>query len=373
MINGTAHPYEIVIKDSQSNPNRAAEVTQELILRDKVDVVTAFATPETVNPVSDQCELNGVPCITNDAPLEPYFFGRNGDPKKGFDWTFHFFWSGKSLVDSFVPHWQKLSQNKVMGVLWPNDGDGLAQARAFPPMFEQAGFKVVDPGRFDMPSSNYNAQISAFKAAGVEIVHAVVPPPEFTTFWNNAAQQNFHPKGAFAGKAMEFPAAVYPLGDRAAGLSVEVWWSRFHPYASGLTGQTAQELAAEYESSNNSQWSMPLGFRHSLFEVVFDACPEANSEPRISAASISGRGACDRLQINRRPHQFQQRAVSRHGIHSNRCWAVGERQEVAVGAGHCRQRYRARNSAERRACGHSLELVSDTEAATPMEILACWN
>jgi branched-chain amino acid transport system substrate-binding protein len=283
-INGTAHPYEIVIKDSQSNPNRAAEVTQELILRDKVDVVTAFATPETVNPVSDQCELNGVPCITNDAPLEPYFFGRNGDPKKGFDWTFHFFWSGKSLVDSFVPHWQKLSQNKVMGVLWPNDGDGLAQARAFPPMFEQAGFKVVDPGRFDMPSSNYNAQISAFKAAGVEIVHAVVPPPEFTTFWNNAAQQNFHPKGAFAGKAMEFPAAVYPLGDRAAGLSVEVWWSRFHPYASGLTGQTAQELAAEYESSNNSQWSMPLGFRHSLFEVVFDALKRTQNLD--SAASI---------------------------------------------------------------------------------------
>src|SRR5215813_12226696 len=30
-INGTDHPFEIVIKDSQSNPNRAAEVAQELI------------------------------------------------------------------------------------------------------------------------------------------------------------------------------------------------------------------------------------------------------------------------------------------------------------------------------------------------------
>src|SRR5882724_890436 len=39
-INGTSHPFEIIVKDSQSNPNRAAEVTQELILRDKVDIVT---------------------------------------------------------------------------------------------------------------------------------------------------------------------------------------------------------------------------------------------------------------------------------------------------------------------------------------------
>ena len=103
-------------KDSQSNPNRAAEVTQELILQDKVDIVTTFATPETVNPVADQCEVNGVPCITNDAPLEPYFFGRNGDPKKGFDWTYHFFFSGHELAERAHPRcWNQLPTNKVVG------------------------------------------------------------------------------------------------------------------------------------------------------------------------------------------------------------------------------------------------------------------
>jgi branched-chain amino acid transport system substrate-binding protein len=44
-INGTVHPVEFVIKDSQSNPNRASEVAQELILRDKVQIVATFATP----------------------------------------------------------------------------------------------------------------------------------------------------------------------------------------------------------------------------------------------------------------------------------------------------------------------------------------
>nr|WP_160330097.1 ABC transporter substrate-binding protein [Rhizobium altiplani] len=272
-INGTKHPFEIIIKDSQSNPNRASEVAQELILQDEVDLIATFATPETVNPVSDQCEVNGVPCISNDAPLEPYFFGRNGDPKLGWDWTYNFFFSGQELAETMVPYWKKLRPEGVIGGLWPNDGDGIAQSnkeRGFPPFFEKHGFKVIDPGRFDMPASNYNAQIGAFKAAGVNIIQGVLPPPEFTTFWNSAAQQGFRPDIVYVGKACEFPAAMEPLGDRAIGLTAEVWWSKYHPYHSGLTGQSSEELSDAYEAASGRQWSLPLGFRHSLFEVVFD-------------------------------------------------------------------------------------------------------
>lgn len=269
-INGTKHPYEIIVKDSQSNPNRASEVTQELILQDEVDLITTFATPETVNPVSDQCEVNGVPCISNDAPLEPYFFGRGGDPAKGWEWTYHYFFAGQQLADSLVPYWNKLDTDKTIGGLWPNDGDGLAQSQSFPPFFESKGFKVVDPGRFDMPASNYNAQIAAFKSGGVDLIQGVLPPPEFTTFWNGCAQQGYQPKCVYVGKACEFPPAMEPLGDRAVGLTVEIWWSPAHPFVSGMTGQTSAELAAAYEEASGIQWSMPLGFRHSLFGVVFD-------------------------------------------------------------------------------------------------------
>ena len=267
---GAQHPYEIIIKDSQSNPNHAAEVTQELLLNDKVDIVATFATPETTNPVADQCELNGVPCVSNDAPLEPYFFGRNGDPNKGFDWTYHYFFSGDELVSSLIPFWNRLSTNKLVGGLWPNDGDGIAQSKGFPVLLNKSGYKVVDPGRFDMPASNYNAQIAAFKAAGCDIVTGVVPPPEMTTFWNGCAQQGYKPKAVYVGKALEFPAAIAPMGARAAGLTTEVWWTPTSPFTSSLNGQTSQELADAYEKTSGRQWSQPLGFRHSLFEVIFD-------------------------------------------------------------------------------------------------------
>ena len=269
-IAGAAHPLQIVVRDSQSNPNRAAEVAKNLILQEKVDIITACATPETVNPVADQCELAGVPCLSDDAPLEPYFFGRGGDPKKGFEWTYHFFFSATNLAEEFFSSWDQVATNKTIGALWPNDNDGQAFSKIFTDFAAKKGYKVVDPGRFDLPAGNYNAQIAAFKAANVEIVAGVLPPPEYTAFASAAAQQNFRPKVVGMAKATEFPAAVAPLGDRAQGLSVEVWWSPTHPYKSGLTGETSQQLAEAWEQASGKQWSMPLGFRHALFEVAID-------------------------------------------------------------------------------------------------------
>jgi branched-chain amino acid transport system substrate-binding protein len=270
-IAGTEHPLEILVRDSQSNPNRAAEVAKNLILTDKVDMLLACATPETVNPVADQAELAGVPCLSNDAPLEPYFFGRNGDPKKGFEWTYHYFFSATNLAESYFATWDKIATNKVIAALWPNDNDGQAFSKIFTATAAARGYKVIDPGRFDLPAGNYNAQIAAFKAAGAEILTGVLPPPEYTAFASAAAQQNFRPKIVTFAKATEFPGAVAPLGDRALGLTVEVWWSPNHPTKSSLTGQSSKELAAAWEAASGKQWSMPLGFRHALFETAIDA------------------------------------------------------------------------------------------------------
>jgi branched-chain amino acid transport system substrate-binding protein len=283
-VGGTKHPYEIIIKDSQSSPNRASEVARELILQDKVDLITTYATPETVNPVSDQCEMNGVPCISNDAPLEPYFFGRKGDPKKGFEWTYHFFFSAGTLAKAMLAYWNKLPTDKVLGGLWGNDGDGIAQSKVFAAEFTQAGYKVVDPGRFDMPASSYNAQIAAFSSGHCDIIQGVLPPPEFTAFWNGVAQQGYKPKSVYVGKACEFPEPIYALHDRCIGLTVETWWSKFHPYSSHLIGLTSRELADSWEAAEKRQYSMALGFRHALWEVVFDVLKRTHDVDK--AASI---------------------------------------------------------------------------------------
>jgi branched-chain amino acid transport system substrate-binding protein len=281
---GLTYEVQIISKDSQSNSNRASEVAAELILEDKVDLLVASSTPGTTNPVADQAEANEIPCITDNAPWQSYFFGRHGIPNRGFTWTYHFFWGAEDLIASFLALWKSVETNKVVGALFPNDEDGNALSDAklgFPPAIQEAGYKLIDTGRFQPLSDDYGSQISAFKNAGVEIVTGVLTPPDFATFWNQAAQQGFRPKVVTVGKALLFPAAVAALGDRADGLSSEIWWSPSHPFKSGLTGQSAKELCDAYEHSTGRAWTQPIGFQHALFEVAIDVLKRAKnlSEP----------------------------------------------------------------------------------------------
>ncbi len=285
------HPVELYVKDSQSNSNRAAEVANELINANKIDLMVVAHTPDTVNPVADACEINEVPCVSTDAPWQPYFFGRKGDPKKGFKWTYHFFWGAEALISTFINLYDELQTNHLVGALWPNDSDGNAFSDAghgMPPVLEKRGYKVVNTGSFDPFAENFTSQISAFKAAGCEIVTSVLPPPTFTSFWTQAAQQGFKPKIVTPGKSAEFPAAVRALGPLGNNIAIEVWWSPYHPFVSHLTGQSSAALAAAYTKATNKTWTMPLGFKHALFEVAADVLKRSKAlEPNAIREAIA--------------------------------------------------------------------------------------
>ena len=61
---------QIIDKDGQSDPARAAQVANDLINGSKIDLMLTTSTPEQVNPVSDACEAAGVPCLSTVMPWE---------------------------------------------------------------------------------------------------------------------------------------------------------------------------------------------------------------------------------------------------------------------------------------------------------------
>ncbi|MBZ5665046.1 MAG: ABC transporter substrate-binding protein [Acidobacteriia bacterium] len=272
-VNGVNHPVQIIDKDSQSDATRAAEIALGLIKSDRVDLILAASTGDTVTPVSEQCEKSGVPCITTDCPWQVYFHSRGGTVDNGFDWTYHFFWGLEDVIAVFTNMWGSIPTNKVVGGLWTDDRDGHAHSDpnfGFPHALPAKGFKLVDPGRFLPSTTDFSTQISAFKNANVEILTGVLPTPVFANFWSQAAQQGFRPKIATIAKALLFPAAVETLGNAGAGLTTEVWWSPSHPFKSELTGQNSAELCGAYEDATKRQWTQPLGFRYALFEVALN-------------------------------------------------------------------------------------------------------
>jgi branched-chain amino acid transport system substrate-binding protein len=285
-VAGEQHPVEILYRDSQSNPNRASEVTAQLINRDKVDIVIGSSTGDTVVPVADQCELAGMPCITADDPWEDFFFGRKGDPKKGFEWTYHFFWGFGMVGNLFADMWLSLPTNKKVGLMLTNDPDGIAainDEHGMPPTFRKKGLEVVNLGLYPPLSDDFTAQIRQLKANNCEIACGIFNPPQFAIFWTQCAQQGYRPKIMTPPKALLFPTAVEALGDRGTGTSTEVWWSQHHPFKSGLTGETAQQFCDAYTKATGKQWTQPIGFKHANLEVAIDALKRAK---KLDAASI---------------------------------------------------------------------------------------
>ena len=281
MVGGSSYAVEIIRKDSESVPDTAASVALELINEDQIDLMLVGNTPETTNPVSDQCEANGIPCISSLAPWQPWFIGRGGVPGESeFEWTYHFFWGLEDVIAAFTAMWDQLETNKQVGGLFPNDGDGNAWGDSelgLPKPMLEAGYTIVDPGRYENGNQDFTAQINAFKDANCELVTGVVIPPDFPTFWRQAKQQGFVPKVASIAKAILFPESLQALGDDGINLTSEVWWSPSHPYSSSLVGVSAQELADAYTADTGKQWTQPIGFAHALFEVAVAALVAAGS------------------------------------------------------------------------------------------------
>lgn len=283
MIAGTSYGIEIIEKDSESNSNTAATAAQELIVQDGVQLMCVAQTPDTTIPVVQQCTNNEIPVLSNNAPWQPHYLGiggalgPDGPPPVASEWNYHFFWGLEDVIQVFLAMWGEVAPGAVVGGLWPDDPDGNAWGDpnvGFPPALEAAGFTVVDPGRFPLGGNDYTAQINQFKEQGVTIVSGVLPPPDFGNFWAQAQQQGLEVEAVTLGKALLFPGAVESF-ENPGGLSSEIWWSDRHPTSSSLTGASSLELATAWEESTGTQWTQPLGYVHSLFEVAIDVLTRA--------------------------------------------------------------------------------------------------
>jgi branched-chain amino acid transport system substrate-binding protein len=297
-VGGTKYSVEIVSRDGQSTPSVGAQVAQDLIQNQKVDLMLATSTPETVNPVSDACEAAGVPCISTVVPWEAWYLGRGaqiGKPSP-FKSTFHFCFGVEQFFNAYTHLWPQVPTNKKVGVMWPNDADGNAIRGALGPLLQRAGYTIVDPGAYEDGSNDYTAQIQRFIREDCQIFNTFPIPPDFATFWQQAKQQGYtsHVKIGQIAKTGLFPSQVSSLGSIGNGLASGVYWAPTWPYKSALTGIASKDLASGYESSSGRQWNQQLGPSLALFDVA-QAVLKASGNPKDKTKVI---GAMSTLAVD---------------------------------------------------------------------------
>jgi branched-chain amino acid transport system substrate-binding protein len=283
-IGGKKYNVQIITEDSQSGA-RAAQAANDLINSNDVDLILTTSAPETVNPVSDAAEAAGVPCISTVVPWEAWYFGRQANPAKPvpFKWTFHFSFGVAQFANAYEHLWPQVPTNKVVGVMWPNDADGNAIRAALGPMLKTAGYTIIDPGAYADGSTEFTSQINLFKQKNCEIFNTFPIPPDFVTFWEQAAQQGYVPKIAQIAKTGLFPSQVEALGSIGDGLASGVYWAPTFPYSSSLTGVSSADLASGYQTSSGKEWNQQAGASLALFDVGAAAL-KASGNPKNKQA-----------------------------------------------------------------------------------------
>jgi|HubBroStandDraft_6_1064221.scaffolds.fasta_scaffold06408_6 branched-chain amino acid transport system substrate-binding protein len=308
-IGGKTYDVQVIDKDGQSNPQRGAQVANDLINGDGVDLMLTTSTPETVNPVSDACEAAGVPCISTVVPWEAWYYGRGAKPgqQNAFKYTYHFCFGVEQFHLAYTHLWPQVPTNQKVGVMWPNDSDGNAIRRELGPLLAKEGYIIVDPGAYTDGTNDYSSQIAKFKSEECEIFNTFPIPPDFVTFWQQAIQQGYKPKIAQIAKTGLFPSQVEALGAIGVGLASAAYWTPTYPYTSSLTNISSKDLATGYQNSLGKQWTQQLGPSLALFDAAAAAL-KAASDPKDKTALTKAISALDvetpigRLQWGKGPN-----------------------------------------------------------------------
>jgi branched-chain amino acid transport system substrate-binding protein len=277
MGDGQNHPIELAVVDTQSDSNRAAQVAGDLITNNKVDLILSMGGPEVVIPAAGACEAMGCPSLNIECPWEAWVFSRGGTVDAPFKWTYLACNGVTEFIQADTYTMGLLPTNKKVGLLLANTADGQAWANGFPPALEAAGYTVVMPDLYPPGLEDFTSQISGFKKEGCEICLGTPSVPELANFWKQSLQQGYNPTVLIAGLPLMFPAAVNSIGPSITNACCEVNWHIKWPYKSTLTGQTGEELAAEYEAETGTQWNMMLGPDHQGFEWTVDVLKRATN------------------------------------------------------------------------------------------------
>src|ERR1022692_47028 len=299
------YKINIVVQDSQSDPNRASTVARQLILQNKVDMILTTSTPETTNPVAAAAEKLGTPCLSTVCPWESWYAGLGGNPLKPtttFKYCTLFFFGLEQFQGAFVPMWNQISTDKTVACMYPNDSDGNAFRGGFEPLIKASGYKPVDGGAYQDGTSDFTSMIGTFKTKHCELYSNAPLPPDFNAFWKQASQQGFKPKLATVAKVLLFPADTVALGPLVNNVATDSWWGPYMPYKSSLTGQSASALAAAYQAKTGSQWVQSIGSTYSLFEVAKEALasvsdPHDRAEVANALHNVNYTGMCGALDF----------------------------------------------------------------------------
>lgn len=276
-VDGGKKKVDVIVYDSQSDSTTCTEMAQKLVEEDKVDMLIAIQTPETVIPVTQVAERFGVPCVAIQAPVNPV-----AGASDAYDWTFHAFWTIEKVYEQYKALWTAAGyapgSGAKVGIAFANDADGTAWYKVFTANLEKDGYVLVNPGQYPSGTSDFSSVVSAFKSEDIDILAGTNIPPDFSNLYSQMISAGIAVDVVTMGKCCLLEGDINSLGDLGVGIMTEVWWAPTNTYTSDLTGISCEEIGALYSKDNGGrQMPQPAGYGYAALEIAIKAFTDAGT------------------------------------------------------------------------------------------------
>lgn len=276
-VDGKEKSIEVIVYDSASDQNTCSEMAQKLIEEDKVDLMIAIQTPNTVIPVAQVAERYGVPCIATQSPVDPL-----ANSLDEFVWTTDAFYTLDQVYESQRALWTKAGHEPgsgaKVGLLFANDADGTAWHDIFVRRLEEDGYTCVDPGQYPSHTTDFTNVASKFKAEEIDVIAGTNIPPDFMNAYNAIIAAGVEVDCVTMGKCCLLASDVEALGDLADGIMTQVWWAPTNPFVSGLTGISCKELDEAYRKDNKGRtMPQPAAYAYAALELAVHTFEKAGT------------------------------------------------------------------------------------------------
>ena len=288
-VDGAKKKIDVIVYDSKSDTNTCGEMAQKLCEEDKVDLMVAIQTPETVNPVSAVAERYGVPCVAIQAPVDAVAANRDK-----YEWTFHAFWTIDKVYEQYRALWTAAGyapgSGAKIGIAFANDADGTAWYNVFKERIKEDGYVLVDPGQYPSGTTDFTSYVSQYKQAGIDILSGTNIPPDFLNLFNEVIKQGVEVGCVTMGKCCLLEGDVGALGNELAeGIMTEVWWAPTNPYTSALTGMSCSALGEKYSKDNGGRaMPQPAGYGYAALELAVEAFQKAGTTDKAKVRDALG-------------------------------------------------------------------------------------
>ncbi len=275
-VDGAKKPIKVIKYDSASDTTTATEMAQKLCEEDKVDMMIAIQTPETVIPVAAVAERYGVPCVAIQGPVDAVAHAYDD-----YQWTYHAFWTIEKVYEQYKALWTAAGHapgsGAKIGIAFANDADGSAWYSVFKEKIVADGYQLVDPGQYPSPTTDFTNIVATFKNADIDILAGTNIPPDFINLYNQVIAADVEVDCVTMGKCCLLKGDVEALGDLAEGIMTEVWWAPTNTYTSALTGVSCADLGAKYLADNGRDMPQPAGYGYAALELAVQAFQAAGT------------------------------------------------------------------------------------------------